>query len=103
MEYDESVAFGDVILTKEDYGNVGLGFEWSGVAPYLGLGFGRAVPNSRFGFSIEGGSYFSTSPKMTLEATKLLAPKGDQIEEVEETFKTWKFIPLVQFRVVYAF
>lgn len=103
MEYDESVEFGDVILTKEDYGNVKIGFDWQGVAPYLGLGFGRAVPKSNFGFSIEAGSYFTSSPKMSLEATKLLAPTGDQVEEIQETFKSWKFIPLMQFRVVYAF
>jgi|UPI00036FFB1A hypothetical protein len=103
MEYDESVAFGDVILTKEDYGNVAIGFDWEGIAPYLGLGFGRAVPKSNFGFSIEAGSYFTSSPKMSLVATKLLTPTADQVEEIEETFKSWKFIPLMQFRVVYAF
>jgi len=104
MEYDNSVTFGDVVLTKDDYGNVNLGFNWdSTVAPYLGLGFGRAVPNSRFGFGIEGGSYFMSSPEMSLKATKLLAPTADQIEEVTENFKTWKFLPLIQFRLVYAF
>jgi hypothetical protein len=104
MEYDNSVTFGDVVLEKEDYGNVNLGFNWdSRVAPYLGLGFGRAVPNSRFGFSIEGGSYFTSSPDMSLEATKLLAPTADQLEEINETFKTWKYIPVIQFRLSYAF
>ncbi|PIV97606.1 MAG: hypothetical protein COY55_07850 [Flavobacteriaceae bacterium CG_4_10_14_0_8_um_filter_31_99] len=104
MVYDNSVTFGDVVLDKEDYGDVNLGFSWdSSVAPYLGLGFGRAVPNSRLGFGIEAGSYFTSSPLMTLEATKLLAPTADQIEEVNETFKTWKFIPLIQFRLVYTF
>jgi hypothetical protein len=104
MEYDNTVTFGDVVLNKEDYGNVNLGFNWdSSVAPYLGLGFGRAVPNSRFGFGIEAGSYFMSSPEMTLEATKLLAPTADQLEEINETFRTWKFLPLIQFRLVYAF
>lgn len=56
------------------------------------LGFGRVLLNSRFGLSIEGGSYFSTSIKMSLDATKLLSPAG---EEIKETFKTWKSIPLV--------
>lgn len=104
MVYDNAVTFGNVVLDKEDYGDVNLGFNWdSSVAPYLGLGFGRAVPNSRFGFGIEAGSYFTSSPVMTLEATKLLAPTADQIEEVNETFKTWKYIPLIQFRLVYTF
>lgn len=104
MEYDNTVTFGDVVLDKEDYGNVNLGFNWdSSVAPYLGLGFGRAVPNSSFGFSVEAGSYFMSSPEMSLEATKLLQPTADQLEEVNKTFESWKFLPLVQFRLVYAF
>jgi hypothetical protein len=102
--YDNTITFGDVVLTKEDYGNIDLGFNWaSSVSPYLGLGFGRAIPNSRFGFGIEAGSYFASSPDITLEASKLLAPTGDQLEKINETFKTWKYIPLIQFRLVYAF
>lgn len=103
MVYEEEVIFGDVVLTKEDYGDLNLGFAWEGVAPYLGVGFGRAVPKGRLGFGIEVGSYFSSSPDISLAATKLLAPTADQVEEVQETFKSWKFIPLLQFRLAYAF
>jgi hypothetical protein len=103
MEYDESVTFGDVVLSKEDYGNLNIGFAWESIAPYLGLGFGRAVPKRRLGFGIEVGCYYSSSPNITLDATKLLAPTADQEYKVQETFKTWKFIPLLQLRLAYAF
>lgn len=103
VEYDESVTFGDVVITKEDYGNLNLGFAWDGVAPYLGVGFGRAVPKGKLGFGIEMGSYFTSSPDISLTATKLLAPTANQEAQVAQTFETWKFIPLVQFRLAYAF
>jgi hypothetical protein len=103
MEYDESVTFGDVVLTKEDYGNLNIGFSWEKVAPYLGLGFGRAVPKGKLGIGIEAGYYYSQSPNITLDATKLLAPTANQEDQVQETFKTWEFIPLFQFRLAYAF
>lgn len=103
MQYDESVTLGDVVLTKEDYGNLNIGFDWESIAPYLGLGFGRAVPKRRLGFGIEVGCYYSSSPNITLDATKLLAPTANQEDQVQETFKTWEFIPLLQFRLAYAF
>jgi hypothetical protein len=103
MQYEESVTFGDVVLTKEDYGNLNIGFSWEKVAPYVGFGFGRAVPKGKFGFGIEAGYYYSQSPNITLDATKLLAPTATQEEKVQQTFKTWEFIPLFQFRLAYAF
>ena len=103
MEYDESVTFGDIVLTKEDYGQLNAGLSWEGIAPYLGLGFGRAVPKSGLGFSVEFGSYFTQTPDVTLTATKLLAPTADQEEEFTKTFETWTYIPSVKFRLAYSF
>ena len=103
MEYDQVLVFGDLVLDKEDYGNVTLDFSWKGVAPYLGMGFGRAIPKGKFGFGIELGTYFSSSPDINLTATKLLAATADQQKQIEETFESWKFIPLLQFRLAYAF
>jgi hypothetical protein len=102
MEYDESVTFGDVVLTKEDYGNLNIGFSWEKVAPYIGFGFGRAVPKGKLGIGIEAGYYYSQTPKVTLDATKLLAPTATQEEKIQQTFKTWQFIPLFQLRLAYA-
>jgi hypothetical protein len=103
LEYDESVTFGDVVLTKEDYGQLIADLSWQGVAPYLGLGWGRAVPKSGFGFAVEFGTYFTSSPEVTLTATKLLAPTADQEEEFAETFETWKYVPSIKFRLAYSF
>lgn len=103
IEYDEQVTFGDVVLTKDDFGSLNMGFAWEGSAPYIGMGFGRAVPKKGLGFAIEFGSYFASSPTITLEATKLLQPTADQKEDVEATFETWKYIPQLKFRLSYAF
>ena len=103
IEYDESVTFGDVVLTKEDYGKLIADLSWQSVAPYLGLGWGRSVPKSGFGFAVEFGTYFTSSPDVTLTATKLLAPTADQEEEFAKTFETWKYVPSMKFRLAYSF
>ena len=33
------------ILCLDDLGRIGIDVEWNKVAPYFGVGFGRAVPN----------------------------------------------------------
>lgn len=103
MDYDQELVFGDLVLDKDNFGNVTLDFSWKGVAPYLGMGFGRAIPKGKYGFGIEVGTYFSSSPDINLTATKLLAATADQEAEIEQTFESWKFIPLLQFRLAYAF
>ncbi|WP_298881315.1 hypothetical protein [uncultured Polaribacter sp.] len=103
ITYTENVKFGDVVITKEDVGEVNADVSWSGTAPYLGIGFGRAIPKRRLGFGIEIGSYFTSSPDATLTATKLLAPTSNQEENLKEAISSFKFIPRLQFRLAYKF
>lgn len=103
ITYTEDVKFGDVVITKKDIGEVNADVSWSGTAPYLGIGFGRAIPKKRLGFGIEIGSYFTSSPEATLTATKLLAPTSKQEDNLKEAISSFKFIPRLQFRLAYKF
>ena len=103
ITYTEDVKFGDVVITKDDVGEVNADVSWSGTAPYLGIGFGRAIPKKRLGFGIEIGSYFTSSPEATLTATKLLAPTSEQETNLKEAISSFKFIPRLQFRLAYKF
>ena len=99
VTYQEEITFGDVIITPTNVGHVLVDSKWSGAAPYLGFGFGRAVPKKRIGLSFEMGTYFASSPKVTLDATKLLAPTIDQEEKLQSAFETLKFIPRAQIKL----
>ena len=99
VTYQEGIAFGDVVIAANNIGHVLVDSKWSGAAPYLGFGFGRAVPKKRIGLSFEMGTYFASSPKVTLDATKLLAPTIDQEENLQSAFETLKFIPRAQIKL----
>lgn len=103
ITYTEDVIVGTVIVTKQDVGEVVADVTWSGVSPYLGLGFGRAIPKKRLGFGIELGTYFVSSPNVNLTASKLLAPTATQEEKLQNSLEDFKFIPRIQFRLAYKF
>lgn len=59
------VEFGDYLLTPDADGNVKAKIETASFKPYLGIGFGRAVPKTkRVGFMFELGCQFWGSPKV---------------------------------------
>lgn len=56
---------GDYLLKPDDKGNIEADIKVSGFKPYLGLGFGRAVPRkNRVGFMFELGCQFWGTPKI---------------------------------------
>ncbi|AUC84988.1 hypothetical protein CW731_06665 [Polaribacter sp. ALD11] len=103
ITYKEGIQYGDVIIAKQDVGKIIINSKWSGAAPFIGFGFGRAIPKNRFGFGIDIGTYFAKSPKVSLEADKLLAPTQDEQENLQAAFESLTFIPRIQFRVTYNF
>ncbi|MDP5093205.1 MAG: hypothetical protein NWQ17_07835 [Polaribacter sp.] len=103
VTYTEDVKVGDVIITKNDVGEIVADVTWSGIAPYVGIGFGRAIPKKRFGFGFELGTYYTSSPDVVLTASNLLAPTASQEENLQESLSSFKFIPRVQVRLVYKF
>ncbi|MCL7752894.1 hypothetical protein [Polaribacter sp. Z022] len=103
ITYTEDVSVGNVIISKADVGEIDANISWSGVAPYLGLGFGRAIPKRRLGFGLEIGTYFASSPTVDLTASKLLAPTATQEDNLQESLESFKFIPRIQFRLAYKF
>ena len=61
------LALGDYFLAPDQNGNVNASLEVSGFRPYVGIGFGRAVPKHRLGFQFDLGVQFWGSPKVYLD------------------------------------
>lgn len=57
------VQLGNYLLEPDDNGNVSGSIKTAGFKPYLGLGFGRAVPKKRIGFMFDIGVQFWGTPK----------------------------------------
>lgn len=55
---------GDYFITPDQSGNAKATIEVNGFRPYLGLGFGRAVPKGRLGCQFDLGVQFWGSPKI---------------------------------------
>ncbi len=101
--FKENIMVGEVEFNAADSGNLDINFNWSQTAPYIGLGFGRAVPNKRLGFAFDFGTYVSSSPEITLDATGVIEQTADQEILLNESFESFKFIPYGSFRLSYSF
>ena len=101
--FKDNITIGEVEFTAADSGEIDMDFNWGKTAPYLGIGFGRAVPNKRFGFAVDFGTYFSSSPEITLDATGIIEETKDQEALLNESFESFKFIPYASFRLSYSF
>lgn len=103
LTYTESVTIGSIIISKQDVGEIASDITWSGIAPYIGIGFGRAVPKRKVELGIEFGAYFASSPNVDLTATELLAPTASQQEYLQESLEGYRFIPRIQFKLAHKF
>lgn len=62
-QYDEiGLKLGDYLLTPDAEGNVKATLKTNGFKPYVGIGFGRAVPKKRIGFKFDLGAMFWGAP-----------------------------------------
>lgn len=102
-EFTESVNIGDVPFTTDEVGVISIGNKWKKTAPYLGIGFGRAIPkNKRLGFGLEMGTYFAGSPDVTLDATGIIEQTATQQPLVQESLSELKYLPYIMFRLSYS-
>jgi hypothetical protein len=79
---------GDYFITPNpsDKGNVEANIEVKSFRPYLGIGFGRAVPKGRIGCQFDLGVQFWGSPKViapTYERDATSVPYNDRFKDTE--------------------
>lgn len=76
------VEIGDYTIPVDENGNVKGGLRVNNFRPYLGLGFGRAVPQKRLGFMVELGVQFHGTPEVYTDYGSL----QDLTAEADNTF-----------------
>ncbi len=97
--YDGIFEYGEIILGPEEIGDLELTLDYNGFAPYLGLGFGRAVPKNKFGVSFEAGSFYLPEPKVDITATGMLAPTANQAVSLQEDIRDYRWFPFLNLRL----
>ena len=101
VAYNEAIKYGDIVIEPEDIGDMTIGVDYSGLAPYMGLGWGRAVPRKRVGFGIEIGTYYVGSPDVSLTATNMLADTAQEEGQLQENMNDYKWFPFLNMRLAF--
>lgn len=92
---------GDYLLTPDAAGNVSACVKTASFKPYLGIGFGRAVPRkNRLGFMFELGTQFWGTPKVYCNGTEL-TPEGLDADggAIVKVLSKVKVYPVMNFRL----
>ena len=97
----QSVSAGIVSLNADEIGNVTVTSDSKGIAPYLGLGFGRTVPKKKLNVGLDLGVNYINAPKVTSIGTKLLSDNEQLGIDLTEKLKTYRWLPVMQLSINY--
>jgi len=95
--------YGDVVIPKEDLGTVKSHIKWNGFAPYLGAGIRSFELGGNFGLNVDLGTYYLSSPDVTITADKMLSENTSNQETVQENMKNYRWLPVLQVGLSYRF
>ena len=91
-----SYNYGDLTLTGEEVGQLDIDLSWKGIAPYLGLGLFKSVPQRMFNINLDLGTYFLKAPQSTVVGTKLLSENQQLEGQLEKNMESYRFLPVIQ-------
>lgn len=91
---NDTYNLGEIKLSPEEVGSAELRIKPSQLIPYLGIGIGRSIPNSkRISFSFELGTFYSTKNNVALNCTGLIEPMSEQQSIIEANLSNYQWIP----------
>ncbi len=93
---DLSIEIGDVKAGMNPDGSVSADLKVRSVKPYVGLGFGRAIPRRRVGFRFELGALFHGTPEVVSDN---ISPNSKELSDVNKFLKDFKVYPQLNFQV----
>ncbi|SFU58128.1 hypothetical protein SAMN05216480_10891 [Pustulibacterium marinum] len=92
--------YGELKIEAEDVGTVDFQMDYSGVAPYFGLGFGRAIPKKRVGFGFELGSFYTGEPQATIVTTEMMSENVTLREDrFQQDISDYRWYPFINLRI----
>jgi hypothetical protein len=90
----DSTKQGDIIIAPDEVGSIVMEIKPNAISPYIGLGFGRAVPKGRVGLSFEMGMFYIGEPKVSFITTGMLTPTGiTEEKKLKENMSQFKWLP----------
>ena len=92
---------GTLFLPRRSWTYWGIDVEWNKVAPFIGLGFGRAVPNKVVALSLEMGAFYVGEPKVGMTADGTFSRNRRICFDLEDAISTYSFIPQINARIAF--
>ena len=104
FDYSNETIISDVDyqLTGKDIADMKGNLKVNSVKPYLGIGFGRAVPKSRIGVSFEIGAFYQGNPKLVSDNNniqKLIDAKLSEVSDVVDAVKKIPVYPVISLKL----
>ncbi len=93
----DSAKIGLIPISPEELGEINTSIAPQKIAPYLGIGFGRAVPKHRVGFAFELGTYYIGQPDVSFKTTKLLEPSSSNEAVLKSNMSGYNWLPHLSF------
>lgn len=97
----KSYQLGGYLISPDDMGELTMHLYTRKVNPYLGLGFGSAIPQKRVSFKLEFGTVFHGQPKADLEASNMIKLTAEQEEIVASNLSGYKFWPVLSMQLCF--
>lgn len=104
LQAENKLDLDGLVMTPEDVGTVDIGFRWHPVVGYLGWGFGRSLPNKRFGVGVEMGVFYLGKPSVNLDYEGFLETTtiDEQVPIVERNLSNYRYLPTLNLTFSYT-
>lgn len=86
-------------LTGKDLTNINGAVKINSVKPYLGLGFGRAVPKRRVNVNFEIGAFYQGKPKITSDSPNMQKFIDSELTDVTSILNKWSIYPVMSLKL----
>ncbi len=99
---DKSQYIGVIEITPETMGSITYTLKPNEICPYLGIGFGHTISRNKLvAFNVDLGMLYQGSPKVTLDATGMVAPTAneEQRQLLQDNVKGYMFYPFLNFQL----
>jgi hypothetical protein len=93
------IEIGDYLIPVNKNGDVAGGLKVASFRPYVGIGFGRAVPRKRLGFMFEMGAQFHKTPEVYTDYGNLGQLLDETDNEFTDIINNIKVYPVIKFRL----
>ncbi len=86
----------NVTYSPSEIGQLELNLDWKGIAPYMGLGFGMPIPETKFNLNMDLGMFYLSQPTTTVIGTGRLQDNASMATQINKNTDDYRYFPTFQ-------